>query len=475
MSFSIYLFAFKDNELNFRVREEVLLHMKTNENVTSYENGQFEYCFADNGRAEFILDNTEMISSIDVIIRELSPALVEYLFELLGCFNFSLFDSEGITDTKHPTLFARSKDYFSDLPLDFTPTSCVVNNSTELYDYLSLSFGAWSRYRDQIIGKKTLNDNSKTDDIRLLFNIITKSLSSELRDNLWQQIDKNIQKNSIEDSFHDVFSSMDNKKEWLWLQVDIRDYEEVQWQAVAIAKTIGLSKKYPNFKIRKNSISGSKTLDALINFDSWLSKFEKSFILIENDDTYFGFVVPDDKLEVTLNILHNVDIQGKAIRKLTFTNNVVDKKNIDIEYLTELDDLSLTQDIIILKILPNNDELKTRLLEYRNKVLSVGKTPLICLSASWCEPCQGMLEALHHEEAKSVMKQLALIVLDIDEWRFYLDNINIIPTCVPAFFHIFEDGKAGKMILDGGAWDDDSNPSVISGLLMEKIIMEITK
>ena len=467
MSFSIYLFSFKNKELDFRERDEVLLHLKTSKNITSRENDQLNYCFADNGRAEFKLDNTELISSIDVTIRELSPALVEYLFDLLECLNLSLFDSEGNDDEQHPTFFARSKDYFSHLPLDFTPTSCVVNTSTELYDYLSFSFGAWSKYRDQIIGKKTLNDNSKTDDIRSLFDIITKPLASELRDNLWQQIDKNIEKNGVEDTFHDVFSSMDNKKEWLWLQVDIRDYEEVQWQAVAIAKTIGLSKKYPKFKVKRKSISGSKTLDALLNFDSWLSKFEKSFILIESGDTYFGFVVPDDKLEVTLNILHNVDIHGKAIRQLIFTDNTVDKKNIDIEYLTELDDLSLTQDIIILKILPNNEELKTRLLEYRNKVLSVGKTPLICLSASWCEPCQGMLEALHHEDATSVMKKLALIVLDIDDWSVYLDSINILPTCVPAFFHIFEDGKAGKMILDGGAWDDDSNPSVISGLLKD--------
>lgn len=467
MSFSIYLFAFKNKELDFRVRDEVLLHLKTNKNITSSENDQLNYCFADNGRAEFKLDNTELISSIDVTIRELSPDLVEYLFELLECLNLSLFDSEGNDDEQHPTLFARSKDYFSHLPLDFTPTSCVVNTSTELYDYLSFSFGAWSKYRDQIIGKKTMNDNFKTDDIRSLFDIITKPLSSELRDNLWQQIDKNIEKNGVEYTFHDVFSSMDNKKEWLWLQVDIRDYNEVQWQAEAIAKTIGLAKKYPKFKLKRNSISGSKTLDALLNFDSWLSKFEKSFILIESGDTYFGFVVSDDEVELTLNIPDNVGIHGKAIRQLTFTDNTVKKKNIDIEYLTELDDFSLTQDIIILKILPNNDELKTRLLEYRNKVLSVGKTPLICLSASWCEPCQGMLEALHHEDAKSVMKQLALIVLDIDDWSVYLDSINILPTCVPAFFHIFEDGKSGEMILDGGAWDDDSNPSVISGLLKD--------
>ncbi|WP_368029267.1 hypothetical protein [Arcobacter sp. s6] len=40
---------------------------------------------------------------------------------------------------------------------------------------------------------------------------------------------------------------MDNKKEWLWLQVDVRDYKEVQWQAVVIAKTIGLIEECPDF------------------------------------------------------------------------------------------------------------------------------------------------------------------------------------------------------------------------------------
>ncbi len=469
MSFNISLFAFKNKELDFRLAEEIILQLKNNKNISSSENTYFEYYSKDHGRAEFKLENSEMVSNIDITIRKLSLSLVKDLFELLKCWNLVLFDYQGVDDIKHPTLFALSEDYFSSLPDDFTSTSCVIQNPDELYHYLFISFSAWSRYCDQIIGKKTVIENSKTDDIRSLFDIITASVSSKLKDSLWEQVVEKIDNNAIEDAFHDVFSSMDNKKEWLWLQVDSRDYEEVQWQAEAISKTIGLSKKYPNFKVKRNSISGSKTLDALINFDSWLSKFEKSFILIESGDTYFGFVVSDDKLEVTLNILQNLNIDGKAIRQVTFTDNTVNKKNTDIEYLTELDELSLTQDIIILKILPNNDELKTRLLEYRNKVLSVSKTPLICLSASWCEPCQGMLEALHHEDAKSVMKQLVLIVLDIDDWRVYLDSINILPTCVPAFFHILEDGKAGEMILDGGAWDDDSNPSVISGLLKNVI------
>lgn len=465
MSFNISLFSFKNKELDFRLAEEIILQLKKNKNISSSENTYFEYYSKDKGRAEFKLENSVMVSNIDITIRELSLSLVKDLFELLKCWNLVLFDYQGVDDIKHPTLFALSEDYFSSLPDDFTSTSCVIQNPDELYHYLFISFSAWSRYRDQIIGKKTVIENSKTDDIRSLFDIITASVSSKLKDSLWEQVVEKIDNNAIEDVFHDVFSSMDNKKEWLWLQVDSRDYEEVQWQAVSIAKTIGLSKKYPNFKVKRNAISGSKTLDALINFDSWLSKFEKSFILIESGDTYFGFVVSDDKLEVTLNILQNVNIDGKAIRQVTFTDNTVNKKNTNIEYLSELDELSLTQDIIILKILPNKDELKTRLLGYRNKVLSVSKTPLICLSASWCEPCQGMLEALHHEDAKSVMKQLALIVLDIDDWSVYLDSINILPTCVPAFFHIFEDGKAGEMILDGDAWDDDSNPSVISGLL----------
>ena len=466
MSFNISLFAFKNKELDFRLAEEIILQLKKNKNISSSENTYFEYYSKDKGRAEFKLENSEMVSNIDITIRELSLSLVKDLFELLKCWNLVLFDYQGVDDIKHPTLFALSEDCFSSLPDDFTSASCVIQNPDDLYHYLFISFSVWAKYRDQIIGRKTMIENSKINDIRSLFDIITASISSNLKDSLLVQVVEKIDNNAIEDVFHDVFSSMDNKKEWLWLQVDSRDYKEIQWQAEAISKTLGLLEKCPNFTEKlEDSISDSKTIDTLLIFDLWLSKFEKSFILIESGDTYFGFVVSDDKLEVTLNILHNVNIDGKAIRQVTFTDNTVDKKNSDIEYLSELDELSLTEDIIILKILPNNDELKTRLLEYRNKVLSVSKTPLICLSASWCEPCQGMLEALHHEDVKSVKKQLALIVLDIDDWRVYLDSIKIIPTCVPAFFHIFEDGKAGEMILDGDAWDDDSNPSVISGLL----------
>ncbi|MDZ7820247.1 MAG: hypothetical protein U5K55_17340 [Aliarcobacter sp.] len=44
------------------------------------------------------------------------------------------------------------------------------------------------------------------------------------------------------------------------------DYEEVQWQAVAIAKTFGLVEECPDFTIElENQVSDSKTLSALLN------------------------------------------------------------------------------------------------------------------------------------------------------------------------------------------------------------------
>ena len=103
--------------------------------------------------------------------------------------------------------------------------------------------------------------------------------------------------------------------------------------------------------------------------------------------------------------------------------------------------------------------------EYRKIVLEAGKIPLICISASWCEPCQEMLIALGHEDAKSVMKQIVLIVLDIDDWGIYLYDINVAPTCVPVFFDIAKNGSSGKLSVDGAAWGDDSLPSEIVDVL----------
>jgi thiol-disulfide isomerase/thioredoxin len=457
MSFNIYLFAFKDNKLDFRVREEIIFQLKNNENISFSENGYFEYSSKDYGKAEFSLENSAMISSIDVTIRSLSLTLVEYLFELLKCCNLSLFDNQGTNNVEHPTLFALSEDCFSHLPYDFTSNRCVIKNSDDLYHYLAISFDEWSKYRDQVIGKKSLND-----DVRSLFDIITAAVSLQLRESLWNQVNKKIAKNTVEDIFHDVFSSMDNKKEWLWLQVDVRDYEEVQWQAVAIAKTIGLLDECPDFtKEQENQLSDSKTLSALLNFDLWLSKFEKSFILIDSGDTYFGFVVSDDKIDYTLKILQIIGINGQTIRQLT-----VSKQDIAIELQLELDEKLLKNDVAIFKISPNNNEnTKTRLSQYRKTILAAGKIPLICISASWCEPCQEMLIALGHEDAKSVMKQVVLIVLDIDDWGIYLYDINVAPTCVPVFFDIAKNGSAGQLSVDGAAWGDDSLPSEIVDVL----------
>jgi thiol-disulfide isomerase/thioredoxin len=458
MSFNIYLLAFKDNELDFRVREEIFNQLKNNKNITSIENTHFEYCSSDNGRAELRLATTDMISGIDVIIRELSLSLIEDLFELLKCWNLFLLDSQGIDEVEHPTLFALCEDCFSHLPDDFSSTPCVIKNPDELYHYLSISFTAWSKYRNQVIGKKSVND-----DIRSLFDIITAPVSLELRESLWQQVDKKIEKNGVEDTFHDVFSSMDNKKEWLWLQVDIRDYEEIQWQAVAIARTFGLVEECPTFtKEQENQLSDSKTLNALLNFDLWLSKFRKSFILIDSGDTYFGFVVSDNNVDYTMKILQDIGINGQVIRQF-----MVIKQEITIELQSELDEKSLKNDVVILKISPNNKNLKKRLAQYRKIALAASKIPLICISASWCEPCQEMFVSLHHEDAKSVMKQVVIILLDIDEWGIYLYDINIAPSCVPVFFNIEEDGKAGQLTVDGGAWDDDSLPDVITGVLKD--------
>ncbi|WP_428025693.1 hypothetical protein [Arcobacter sp.] len=254
------------------------------------ENGQFDYCSSDYGQAELRLASTDTISGIDVTIRELSLSLVEDLFELLKCLNLFLLDGQGIDDVEHPTLFALCDDCFSHLPDDFTSTSCVIKKPDELYQYLSISFGAWSKYREQ---------------------------------------------------------------------------------------------------------------------------------------------------------------------------------DITAELQSELDEELLKNDVIILKIYPNNDDLKTRLSEYRKIALTAGRTPLICLSARWCEPCQEMLVSLNHEDAKNLMKQVVIILIDIDDWGAYLYDNNIAPKCVPVFFNIDEDGSAGQLTVHGSAWDDDSIPDLITGVLRD--------
>ena len=138
-------------------------------------------------------------------------------------------------------------------------------------------------------------------------------------------------------------------------------------------------------------------------------------------------------------------------------------QNFGQEY--ELTQYILKNDVVIFKISPNNKSTKKRLAQYRKIALAAGKIPLICISANWCELCQEIFVALNDEDAKSVMKQVEIILLDIDDWGINLYDINIAPTCVPVFFDIEKDGKAGQLTVDGGAWDDDSIPHVIAEVL----------
>ncbi len=94
-----------------------------------------------------------------------------------------------------------------------------------LYDYLSISFTAWQRYRDQVIGS---GNSQLVDDSQCLFELIAAPLPLMLRQQLWAKIQPKLVEHGVEDAFHDVLSSLNaqlnGQKQWVWLQVDVRDH-----------------------------------------------------------------------------------------------------------------------------------------------------------------------------------------------------------------------------------------------------------
>ncbi|MGI2174352.1 hypothetical protein [Shewanella ulleungensis] len=488
MSFSLYLFAFKNHQVDHRYGGELARALSAHRDINTIEARRFEYQHEDGGRALFSIAADENVSSIDVTVFQLTKGLVDYLFELQQQWQLVLIDVQGDVKTsnneaEHPIIFVLSQADVEHLPSDYHSPRCVLENKVMLYDYLSISFTAWQRYRDQVIGR----DNSQLiDDSKCLFELIAAPLPLMLRQQLWAKIQHKLAEHGVEDAFHDVLSSLDaqlnGQKQWVWLQVDVRDHNEVLWQAKAIAKTLDLGEFIDDERGKDDLLADSACLHALSGFDLWLSQFRRSFILIENGDTYFGFVVADEDVDNTLGLFKRLSLNGQAIRHIADDYAAAVKKSLDeakamatekgliSEFPTDYPILkqdTAQSGVMIIPLEVSKTSLKNSVAEQANNALALGRIPLICLSAPWCEPCQDMFVVLHQQGAQSVMQKIAIILLDIEDWGVHLGSIDIQPSCIPVFFDVNLDGSAGNNSVDGNAWGEPADAIEIAGILRE--------
>lgn len=324
------------------------------------------------------------------------------------------------------------------------------------------------------------HDEVQIIDARSLFDLIVAPLELSLQSILWIKVKKIIATHGVEIALHDVLSSLDAKQHWVWLQIDVRDFVEVEWQAKAIAKTLGLPEYMNDGAFKSEQLADLPSLQALAGFDLWLNQFEKSFILVESGDSYFGFVVANKELSTALDLLQKLGSEAQAMRQISDDYAAAVKKFIDDESASAstnlinfipssypvLNEKSIDAGVLFFKPAVSEGQLKTLMHKYAKAATEAGRVPLVCISAAWCEPCQDMLVAMHHDDARSVMEQVALVLIDIEDWGSQLSNVHIEPTSVPLFHHVLEDGCAGKISVDGDAWDD-AVPSVIAGVLRD--------
>ncbi|MCL1114382.1 hypothetical protein L2703_12375 [Shewanella basaltis] len=488
MSFSLYLFAFNNHQVDHRYGNELASALSAHRDINTIEARRFEYQHEDGGRALFSIAADENVSSIDVTVFQMSKGLADYLFELQQQWQLVLINVQGDVKTsnkeaEHPTIFVLSQADLEHLPSDYHSPRCVLENNVMLYDYLSISFTAWQRYRDQVIGT---GNSQFVDDSQCLFELIAAPLPLMLRQQLWAKIRPKLVEHGVEDAFHDVLSSLDaqlnGQKQWVWLQVDVRDHNEVLWQAKAIAKTIGLGEFIDDEHAKDDLMADSACLHALSGFDLWLSQFGRSFILVENGDTYFGFVVADDDVDNTLGLFKRLSLNGQAIRHIADDYVAAVKESLDeakamatekgliSEFSTDYPILkqdTAQSGVMIVRVEASKTSLKNSVAEQANNALALGRIPLICLSAPWCEPCQDMLVVLHQQGAQTVMQKIAIILLDIEDWGGHLRSIDIQPSCIPVFFDVNVDGRAGNKSVDGNAWGEPADAIEIAGILRE--------
>ncbi len=114
MSFSLYLFAFNNHQVDHRYGNELASALSAHRDINTIEARRFEYQHEDGGRALFSIAADENVSSIDVTVFQMSKGLADYLFELQQQWQLVLIDVQGDVKTsnkeaEHPTIFVLSQ------------------------------------------------------------------------------------------------------------------------------------------------------------------------------------------------------------------------------------------------------------------------------------------------------------------------------------------------------------------------------
>ena len=93
-----------------------------------------------------------------------------------------------------------------------------------------------------------------------------------------------------------------------------------------------------------------------------------------------------------------------------------------------------------------------------------GLTPMLYVTADWCEPCRELEPLLKQPALQRLLRGHLLLRVDVDRVGIGSRSIGFQAAAVPAFIAMDDTGRATGRMIDGGAWDETTEANVTAAL-----------
>jgi hypothetical protein len=111
--------------------------------------------------------------------------------------------------------------------------------------------------------------------------------------------------------------------------------------------------------------------------------------------------------------------------------------------------------VSLIDLTPKDGALPALLKRETDAAQKRGMKAVVEVGATWCKPCQAIRASIGDPLMVDAFHGVHVIRLDLDEWESQLGGVGITPGAIPAFFLLDGNGRAGKRILTGDAWQED--------------------
>lgn len=125
---------------------------------------------------------------------------------------------------------------------------------------------------------------------------------------------------------------------------------------------------------------------------------------------------------------------------------------------TRNDSLPVSDSFTIVRLHPNDGDLKTMLASQAQKAAALNQMPVVEFDATWCPPCKAIDQGLK-EKNQLMLDAYAgtyIIKLDVDEWGWGNSQLHDFDfDGIPVYFKLDTNGNPTGKTVDGNAWGDN--------------------